>query len=1135
MGEGPEEDLRTPAQITARGNGPVAAGGSASHNATGKGATVNDNRTYVTVAPAGTAQASDLPPQEEQAHLDAYAEQLRALYGRLDLEVLIPTTEGEHPRMDLRDVFVPPLLRADPPRLELPVELQRRLVESGQLGADEDDLPLQPGLDRQQWEQARRMYRERPAVALLETLASADATRAVLLGDPGAGKSTVARYLALTLTSDRLAGPLEPLAGLLPVMVELRRYAEAGWRDRSFEEFLAHLYEHEGHAPSPALLRQRLGSGRALVVFDGLDELFDRQVRETVARRITGFAARYPGVRIVVTSRVIGYRRHLLDTAGFGHYMIQSLDDEQIAVFARQWYAAACPANDGEAKRLHLRLIEAVERSRPVRELAGNPLLLTILAIIARRQRLPRDRAGVYQHAVNVLIAHWDEDTKHLDLTDGIRAIADLDDRDRREMLERLARHMQSGEGGIAGNHVLAEDVEKVFTDYLRETLQLQPAPATTVARAMVNQFRERNFILSRYGSEVYGFVHRAFLEYLAASDIVRRYEQRELSDEDLLHGVFRHKAPDADWHEVLLLIVAQTGEHFAAQAVDTILSLEGTTPQARPAVLALRALSEVRRIGRLTEQSNRTARALGRYLQEHPRLPGEIEQDLETSFSLLGHSWAGARHLLRWLHASDPRLSAFACFHLFADEGALRAVALAAPNAGSRSRALYLLAERWREDRAERAFVMERAVEDPSADVRAETLDVIGAVWPGDPAVQGFLRERAEHDPHRTVRMWALEALVGGQDPDARTWGFLRALLTDETLDEDLRDTAAMFFANSRVSASGDDWRALLEDRCIKDPSGIVRSQILESLGSHLENTPADRQFVIERIASDPDESVRVTALQTLAQWSEDPDVRTTILAYATQGAESSLRECALQTFATTYWDAGPDDRARIRDWAINHAQADARCAVLVGVASSWDGEASDARDLLLSSVVSDPDPTLRQEIVVRLCRIRHWSVLEMLQERVVDDPDTQVRVTALIAMSECWADVAAVRILLVALARNDPNSEVRSAAQENLDRLWPPASAPSSLAIALRQRALEDTSEECFDYLRTQLCQSPHSHVRATAAQLLGSCWPADARTLAALTVQEGSEEDPRTRALIKEAAVTATVYAPVRGQLF
>ena len=45
-----------------------------------------------------------------------------------------------------------------------------------------------------------------------------------------------------------------------------------------------------------------------------------------------------------------------------------------------------------------------------------------------------------------------------------------------------------------------------------------------TIATAMLRQFRERNFILSLFGGGVYGFVHRAFLEYFCADDLRRRF-----------------------------------------------------------------------------------------------------------------------------------------------------------------------------------------------------------------------------------------------------------------------------------------------------------------------------------------------------------------------------------------------------------------------------------------------------------------------------------------------------------------------------------------------------------------------------------------------------------------------------------
>lgn len=410
---------------------------------------------------------AETTPEDAHAAVEAYAGRVRGHYGRLDLEVLTPLSEqNEHPVVELREVFVAPLVRADPPQVELPRELMKRLVEQGEL-LESSDLP--PGTDSVRLHQVREAYRQRPPTDVLEVVADPQAKRVVLLGDPGAGKSTLARYLALALTSPEPPGPLGALNGWLPQVIELRLYAEERWRERTFEDFLEHLHTTEGMSVPAAVLRDRLRSGKALVVFDGLDELFDPRVRAETARRIAAFADRYPDIRVVVTSRVIGYQRATLDGADFNHHMLQDLNEDQIAEFAQLWYANACPNNLVQVAQLVRRVTDAVSHSRPVRELAGNPLLLTILAIIGRRQTLPRDRQGVYRHAVTVLVAHLDQDVKHLKGQPGAEAWEVLDPEELLELLRLLARSMQNGSSGIAGNHIHGRELEAVLRDYLRD------------------------------------------------------------------------------------------------------------------------------------------------------------------------------------------------------------------------------------------------------------------------------------------------------------------------------------------------------------------------------------------------------------------------------------------------------------------------------------------------------------------------------------------------------------------------------------------------------------------------------------------------------------------------------------------
>ena len=147
-------------------------------------------------------------------------------------------------------------------------------------------------------------------------------------------------------------------------------------------------------------------------------------------------------------------------------------------------------------------------------------MLLTILAVIGRRRELPKERHRVYQHAVEVLTQYWDVNKA---VRDSRVAMEVVDEEDKRELLRRVARRMQEGRDGIAGNRLTRPELLAEFDGYLRERYQTPPDQAWLVAKAMLEQFRDRNFILSKFGPGLFGFVHRALLEYCCADEIVYR------------------------------------------------------------------------------------------------------------------------------------------------------------------------------------------------------------------------------------------------------------------------------------------------------------------------------------------------------------------------------------------------------------------------------------------------------------------------------------------------------------------------------------------------------------------------------------------------------------------------------------
>lgn len=88
-------------------------------------------------------------------------------------------------------------------------------------------------------------------------------------------------------------------------------------------------------------------------MFDGLNELFDARDRDAVARKIATVAATDPQVRMILTSRIIGYNRMVLDGAGF---TLQDLDEPHVEPFVRAWYATpstATPPRPPAAPPIH--------------------------------------------------------------------------------------------------------------------------------------------------------------------------------------------------------------------------------------------------------------------------------------------------------------------------------------------------------------------------------------------------------------------------------------------------------------------------------------------------------------------------------------------------------------------------------------------------------------------------------------------------------------------------------------------------------------------------------------------------------------------------------------------------------------
>ena len=522
-----------------------------------------------------------------------YREGIQEQYSNLKLDSL-DTSGCAYNELKLWQMFVPQNVREVerilPHVHEIPKEHQQRLRESNQLESEISQAEL---------EKYRQAFYQQSPQWVFEIWNDKEKSKyVVILGDPGSGKSTLLQYIALEWTEL----PIKNLSLFpIPILIELRTYIRNRESNccQNFLEFLhkgsgltCHLNQHQLH--------ERLKTGSAVVMFDGLDEVFDPGQREDVITDIHRFTNDYPQVKVIVTSRVIGYKPQRLKDAGFRHFMLQDLEQYQIDDFVHRWHELTF--NDEAEKIIKRdRLKTAIETSSAIQELAGNPLLLTMMAILNRNQELPRDRPELYNQASRVLLHQWDVERALIE--DPRLDPKTIDYKDKQAMLRQVAYYMQANEAGLNANLIAAKNLEDILTGYLKT---IETSQARAVAKLMSNQLRSRNFILCFMGADCYAFVHRTFLEYFCAWEFVWQFkEEQTLSIEQLKSEVFGQHWRDESWHEVLRLIVGMIQPIFAKDIILFLIEQDRRNQEFINLFLAASLLGEVRNRSTFSEISN--------------------------------------------------------------------------------------------------------------------------------------------------------------------------------------------------------------------------------------------------------------------------------------------------------------------------------------------------------------------------------------------------------------------------------------------------------------------------------------------------------------------------------------------------
>jgi predicted NACHT family NTPase len=224
----------------------------------------------------------------------------------------------------------------------------------------------------------------------------------MILGRPGAGKTTFLKRLAT------LCNRGEFLSGQVPVFVSLKEFAET-INQPGLLNFITHYLWGAEAAPDMAMsqVQEILRQGRGLVLLDGLDEVLEKD-HERALREILAFSQKYDQSHIIITCRIAA-SEYIFEQ--FIEVEIANFNNKQIQDFADKWFRAEKPEQiDEEGKSTLAQLFwETLEEQEPIKKLAENPLLLTLLCWeFKESSEFPKSRSDLYERVLNLLLGRWD-------------------------------------------------------------------------------------------------------------------------------------------------------------------------------------------------------------------------------------------------------------------------------------------------------------------------------------------------------------------------------------------------------------------------------------------------------------------------------------------------------------------------------------------------------------------------------------------------------------------------------------------------------------------------------------------------------------------------------------------------------
>lgn len=346
--------------------------------------------------------------------------------------------------------------------------------------------------------------------------------KVVILGGPGAGKTTFLKFIALVHADGIEVSATKIKNRVVPFFVQLPHFAKS---NQSMLEFISEPLKKATDHLAVDFIKRNFAKGAAILILDSLDEV-PLTLRSDVISKIRSFEILFPKSRIVLSCRTADYEETL---ENFCEVEISKLNHDAIKKIIQAWFE--------QDTTKAAQLINLIDSDDGVATLTETPLLLSLLCIQYRHDLvLPKRKAELYRRCIDTLLRDWDS-------TRGFRresAYENMSD-DRKE---RLFEH-------IAGNFFIDQELYEFKKEQLIPVVEIfidRLDINKKEAFGLIGEIERHHGIIEQLSKEFYCFSHSSLQDYFVARHLLaKRIEVDHISK----------NIDNENWHPVIEFVVA--------------------------------------------------------------------------------------------------------------------------------------------------------------------------------------------------------------------------------------------------------------------------------------------------------------------------------------------------------------------------------------------------------------------------------------------------------------------------------------------------------------------------------------------------------------------------------------------------